>query len=123
MKLYRYIIGTHHGNSKGSNNISDEDILYQHNITNLTTMIRVARLSLQSRILCKAPKLVTDLCMDMASVNVGWPTAVLDDLRWASGSVKYATRSNASFEDSAAEIKGNRRAFIGYYKVFQAQIC
>ena len=88
MKLYRLTIGMYHGNKKGIENINDEDILYQYNITNPSTMIRVARLSLWSRILCKAPKIVIDLCMDLASIQVGWPKAVQDDLRWLSGSAK-----------------------------------
>ena len=62
--------------------------------------------------------LVTDLCMDMAAVKVGWPMAVLDDLRWASGSVKYASLSAASFEDWAAEIKGNGKYSKGQIKSF-----
>ena len=112
MKLYRYTIGIHHGNSKGSIDINDEDILYQYKITNPSIMIRVARLSLWSRILCKAPQMVTDLCMDMAVVQIGWPMAVIDDLKWLSASKRCSTSTDATFEDWAAEIKGNRKGFI-----------
>ena len=106
------------GNKKGINNINDEDILYQHNIMNPSTMIRVARLSLWSRILCKAPKIVIDLCMDLAIIQVGWPKAVADDLRWLCGSAKYATSADTTFEDWAAEIKGNRKGFISNIQKF-----
>ena len=118
MSLYRRTIGMYHGNKKGIENINDEDILYQYNITNPGTMIRVARLSLWSRILCKAPKLVIDLCMDLASIKIGWPNAVQDDLMWLSGSAKYAMYAATTFKDWAAEIKGNRKGFIGNIKKF-----
>ena len=98
--------------------MSDEDILYQYCITSPETMIRVARLSLWTRILCKAPALVVNLCMDMATINVGWPKVVLSDLRWMSGSVKYATFSSTPFEDWPAEIKGNSKYFKGQIKKY-----
>ena len=118
MSLYRYTIGMYHGNKQGIQNINDEDILYLHNVTNPYTMIRVARLSLWSRILCKAPKIVIDLCMDLAAIQVGWPAAVMADLKWISSSEKCAHLAEATFEDWAAEIKGNRKGFIGNIKKF-----
>ena len=73
----------YHGSKKGIENINDEDILYKYDITSPDTMIRIARLSLWSRILCKAPEVMKSLCFDMAKANVGWPGAVYCDLKWA----------------------------------------
>jgi len=115
---FRGKVCMYHGNKKGIENINDEDILYQYNITNPSTMIRVARLSLWSRILCKAPKLVIDLCMDLASIKIGWPNAVQDDLKWLCGSAKYEKSAATTFEDWAAEIKGNRKGFINNFTKF-----
>ena len=56
--------------------------------------------------------------MDLASIQVGWPKAVQDDLRWLSGFAKYAISADATFEDWAAEIKGNRKGFISNVKEF-----
>ena len=69
--LYRYTIGIHHGNKNDSRNITDSDLLYEYNITSPETMIRVARLALWSRILCKAPDVLASLCHDMANIW-GW---------------------------------------------------
>ena len=101
MKLYRYTIGMYHGNKTGIENINDEDILFQYSITSPDTMIRVARLSLWSRILCKAPEVVKSLCFDMAKVNVGWPSAVYGDLKWACGANFFQAAVGRSFEDWA----------------------
>ena len=76
-------------------------------------MIRVARLSLWSRILCKAPVVLKSLCSDMANAMIGWPVAVLDDLHWSCGGEKHAAFSNRSYEDWAAAVRDNSKQFKG----------
>ena len=61
-------------------------------------MVRIARLSLLSRIMCKAPVIVTNLIYDLAAV-IGWPREVKADLRWLSGSEKFAGDAERSFKD------------------------
>ena len=81
-------------------------------------MIRIARLSLWSRILCKTPEVVKSLCFDMAKVNVGWPSAVYGDLKWASGATFFQAAVGRSFEDWAAYIGNNSKYFRGQIKKF-----
>ena len=75
MKLYGYIIanGNYHGNKKGNDNISDGESRCNYCIISPETMIRVARLSLWSRILCKAPPVLKSLCSDMACAKLDGP--------------------------------------------------
>ena len=118
MKLCRFTIGTYRGNEVGNVNISDCDLLYQYNITCPEIMIRVARLSLRSRILCKAPVFVTSLCADLAAAKIGWPLAIIDDLRWACGSEKYSSAAARSYEDWAAYMRDDSKYFRGQIKKF-----
>ena len=76
---------------------------------NPDTMIRIARLSLWSHILCKAPMVLTSLCHDMASCDIGWPEAVKQDLRWLSGSSSFSATLERNFEDWSGYIRANSK--------------
>ena len=81
-------------------------------------MIRVARLSLWSRIMCKAPLVLKRLCSDLANAKIGWPVAVVDDLQWSCGSEKHAAFVSRSYEDWAAAVRDNSKLFRGIIKKY-----
>ena len=118
MKLYRYTIGMYHGNKIGNVSSTDKDLLYQHCTTSPESMIRVARLFLWFRIMRKVPEIMTTLCFDMAKANIGWPVAVHGDLRWLSGSGKFAGAVGRSFEDWGRYMRDNSKCFRGQVEKF-----
>ena len=75
-------------------------------------MIRVARLSLFSRIMTKAPDELRKIVHDLASVGIGWPVEVKRDLDWLCTSKTYMADSNKSFDDWAVYVSSNAR-FLG----------
>ena len=111
--LYRSTIGIYHGNKNNKQKSTDSDLLPNYETTNPQTMIRLARLSLRSRILCKAPAVLTSLCHDMASVSIGWPDSVKGDLRWLSGSTEFSSTLERSFEEWSGYIRDNSKYFRG----------
>ena len=54
----------------------------------------------------------------MAKANVGWPSAVHGDLKWASGATFFQAAVGRSFEDWAEYIGNNNKLFRGHIKKF-----
>ena len=77
-------IGCYHdSNSIEQVNISDTDILYEHNVMTPDAILRVARLSLLARVLVKAPSVVTSLIADLVCIEAEtWPKQILADPQW-----------------------------------------
>ena len=89
--------------------MSDQDILYTYNVMSPDVMIRVARLSLFSRIITKALDELLKIVHDLARVGIGWPVEVKRDLDWLCTSKTYMAASNRSFDDWAVYVSSNAK--------------
>ena len=82
------------------NMFSDDEVIYKYELTCPMTILRSARLQLFLRIISKAPSFVLNLILDLASIKVGWPTALLADLKWLCLSEFYSKASYTFLNDA-----------------------
>ena len=79
---YRVITGHYYGNPDGKCIIDDGELCEQYDLMAPATMLRVARLSLFSRVCVKAPEDFRAMLVSMCEVSDSWVGALLLDLKW-----------------------------------------
>jgi hypothetical protein len=86
LDIYRDACGCKNFPAEDDNSIdvaamfSDDDIIYKHGFINPKTMLRLAKLSLFSRIIAKSPPVLLDMIMAQSSFSKGWCHSLLQDL-------------------------------------------
>jgi len=118
MHTYRRITGHYFDNPYGKQVISDADILYEYNVMNPETIIRVSRLMLLARLILKAPQELMSIVRDMANLASGWTHAILDDLKWLCVSPEFETCLGFGFGQWENYVRDNPKQFKHKVKKF-----
>ena len=106
---------------------NDDDLIFQHSFVNPRTMLRLAKLSLFSRIVAKQPPVLLDLILAQSSFNKGWVSSLGSDLQWFSFSLDRSAPIPSSIAEWVHLVVLDPRKFIrkvkGFCKSPFANVC
>ena len=111
MSLYKDVTRCFHGNAQNNPVLSDDELLFQYELMHPRVILRISRLMLFSRLVCKAPQQLMKLVRDMAVFEKGWTKSVLSDLVWLSLSDDLSMLAGMEFGDCIDYVGSHMKAF------------
>ena len=90
---------------------SDDDLIFQYGFINPRTMLRLAKLSLFSRIVSKQPPALLDLIVAQSSFQKGWAQSLMGDLKWVSVSLDLPSPLPSTIVDWLNIVRPDPRCF------------
>jgi hypothetical protein len=98
---------------------SDEELLLQYELMHPRVILRISRLTLFSRLACKAPSQLVNLLCDMSSLDSGWARSVISDFSWLSLCEDFPSLGDMGFGACFDYAKSNAKVFKRLVRKFQ----